>query len=616
VKRAPGTLPTLIVVALVLWCSIDTGVVGQIADGRQMIFTAVAISESRSLGQARGRDLTLARAAGDGVSRYGLGMSLAQLPAAASAPAVEASGGPGSSQWLFLVAPFVFVLACGLFAARIARDLGAGAGGARAALLLATVASPFGVYAAMELSEPLQGLALTAAFAFALRAATLPARTRVWVPSFLAGLCVGIAILTKSSLAAVAPLALTPFVRVERGRVPAIAMAFTAGLAPVAAAWLYFELARFGRPFAGYGGESFSHPLLDGAWRLLIGPNKGLLLYFPAAAIAVAWLVRRYREDVRGGLAVSGLVLPTVALWMLAAPWWAWHGVDGWGPRLLVPGVPLLAAAAAVELQRWRSGWRMALIGACLLVNIPPLLQHPTPVVRYMWICAWPAVTTEVASAVPAFARREADGRTMIPPDQVLASTASASPFVLLPWFFRAAHSGPDDRAARLNAPPWLSAWPALRPTPPLSSEAADAIVHPGFAVYDAALGDQVLRAQQLRDGDRALPLAWKFVTLAPSGYADALLLESFRLLHRKSDAIDWLTHLPLERRQHPAINIVLALWDRDEGKEEEARALLQSSAPSYPGAPLQGALRSPLSAWPADFAAMTADPSLEVRYN
>ena len=23
--------------------------------------------------------------------------------------------------------------------------------------------------------------------------------------------------------------------------------------------------------------------------------------------------------------------------------WWAWHGLWGWGPRLLVPGIPLLA---------------------------------------------------------------------------------------------------------------------------------------------------------------------------------------------------------------------------------------------------------------------------------
>ena len=615
-KRPRGTWPILIAVGLALWAGIDAALVGQIADGRQMIFTAVAISEAGSLGQARGRDLTVPRPAGDAVSRYGLGMSLAQVPAAASAPVIEASRGPGSSQWVFLVAPFVFVLACGVCAARIARDLGGGAGGARAALLLATVASPLGAYATMDLSEPLQALAITAAFACALRAAAVPTRTRVWVPSFLAGVSVGMAILTKSSLVAVAPLALTPLLRVDRRRVPAIAMALAAGLAPVAAVWLYFEIARFGRPFAGYGGESFTHPFLDGAWRLLIGPNKGLILYFPAIVVAVIWLARKYRENLRGGFAVSGVLLPTAALWLLAAPWWAWHGVDGWGPRLLVPGVPLLAAAAAVELERWRTGARMTLVGVCLLVNIPPLIQHPTPVVRYMWICAWPAVDAETANGVPAFARRQAEGRTMIPPDQVLASSASASPFVLLPWFFRAAHASPDDRAARLNAPPWLSAWPGLRPTPPLSAEAADAIVHPAFAVYDAALGDQILRAHQLREADRALALAWKFEALAPSGYADALLLESFRLLKRKSEAIDWLTQLPLERRQHPAINVVLALWDRDEGKEQEARALLESSAPSYPGAPVQRALQSPLSAWPADFAAMTADPSLEVRYN
>ena len=251
------------------------------------------------------------------------------------------------------------VLAAVCVAARIARDLGSGASGARAALLLATVASPFGVYAAMELSEPLQGLAITAAFAFALRAATVTALARVRGPSFLAGVCVGVAVLTKSSLAAVAPLALTPFLRVERGRVPAIALAFTAGLAPVAAVWLYFEVARFGRPFAGYAGEGFTHPFLDGAWRLLVGPNKGLLLYFPAAAVAVPWLVQACRRDVRGGLALSG---DDPANGGTLAARRAVVGVARRGRMGPAPAgsrrCPLLAAAAAPELERWRTGWR------------------------------------------------------------------------------------------------------------------------------------------------------------------------------------------------------------------------------------------------------------------
>src|SRR5258708_2217164 len=129
----------LLMTAAVLGIAVDTRVVGRIADGRQMIFTAVAIAETGSLGQAHGRDLTVPRPEGDSVSRYGLGMSLAQLPAAAAAPSIEARRGPRTSQWVFLVAPFALVLACGMLAARITRDLGGNAGAQGVALLLATV---------------------------------------------------------------------------------------------------------------------------------------------------------------------------------------------------------------------------------------------------------------------------------------------------------------------------------------------------------------------------------------------------------------------------------------------------------------------------------------------
>ena len=470
------------------------------------------------------------------------------------------------------------------------------------------------MYVALELSESLQGFALTAAFAAALRAVPPSSARRAFLPACLAGAFVGVAMLTKSSLIAVAPLTLAPLLLVPRDRVGPIGAAVLAGLAPFVALWLYFEIARFGHPFAGYAGESFTHPFIDGAWRLLVGPNKGLLLYFPAAGVAVAAFIRALRDDRTRAIILAGAILPMIALWVLAAPWWAWHGVDGWGPRLLVPGVPLLAVAAATELSRWRAPWRGALVTVCVLINLPPLLQHPTTVVRYMWACAWPAVDAQTAAGVPHFARRDVDGHVVIPPDQVLASVPSASPFILLPWFFRAAHADDEARAARLNSPPWLPAYPEIRPTPPLSAANVAFIVHPSFAVYDAALADQILRAQQLRQRDRALALALKLERLAPDGFADALLLESYRLLGRKSDAIDWLTHLSIARRQHPAINVVLALWDRDEGKDEEARALLRSSAPSYPGAPVQRALDQPLAAWPADFAGMTADPTLAVR--
>jgi len=249
-----------------------------------------------------------------------------------------------------------------------------------------------------------------------------------------------------------------------------------------------------------------------------------------------------------------------------------------------------------------------------------------------MWACAWPSSATESAR-VPGFARREQNGRTLIPPDQILATVPVASPFVALPWFLHASRGDGAHMAAGLNAPPWSRARPDIRPQPPLSPDEAVAIARPPrwnfwgrgfspgaqehqvFAVYDAALVDQIMRAQQLRQRDRALELSRKLESLVPSGLADALLLESYRLLGRKPEAADWLTHLPMARRQHPAINVVLALWDRDDGKDAEARALLRSSAASYPAAsPVQRALEAPLAAWPPDFASMTADPTLEVR--
>ena len=51
---------------------------------------------------------------------------------------------------------------------------------------------------------------------------------------------------------------------------------------------------RFGRLFGGYPDDRFTHPWFDGFWRLLIGPNRGLLLFWPALALFV-WIGARWR---------------------------------------------------------------------------------------------------------------------------------------------------------------------------------------------------------------------------------------------------------------------------------------------------------------------------------
>src|SRR5262249_27079998 len=154
---------------------------------------------------------------------------LAQIPAAALAPIVERSWGGGTSQPLFLVAPLACVLGAALLSARSARLLSGTAPAEPSAILLSTLASPFAAYAAMDQSEALQALALVAAFAFAVRGTAASA--------VLAGASAGLAVLTKSSLIVVAPLALLPLLTVPSPQRSRAVRRAAVGALPVIVVW-------------------------------------------------------------------------------------------------------------------------------------------------------------------------------------------------------------------------------------------------------------------------------------------------------------------------------------------------------------------------------------------
>jgi hypothetical protein len=238
---------------------------------------------------------------------------------------------------------------------------------------------------------------------------------------------------------------------------------------------------------------------------------------------------------------------------------------------------------------------------------------------------SWPEVDASVAAQLPRFAR---DGRTFVVPESVLASLPQASPFVVLPWFFGATHFGaPSSRADRLRRPPWLDARPDIVPSEPLVASISSTParlpfwghsflpggIEPGTGAYDAGLTDQVLRAQSLRSLVRAEHLARKLIALAPNGYADALLLETFRLSNRRTEAVQYLNTLPRDRRQHPAINVVLALFERDNRNDDSAKAFLSSVVESFRDSPVERAISQPLAQWPPDFASITMDYRLQV---
>jgi hypothetical protein len=618
-----AVLAVLLLLALVG----DDRHVGLVADGRQMIRTAVALAETGEIGQASGRDFTLDRPGGDAVSRFGMATSLLQVPAAWAAPSVESARGPGASQALFLLVPWLAVGIAAAAAGALGRRLGGGRAEVVAAVLLASIASPLGSYALLEFGEPVQAAALALSLLAALAAAQAP-HARPFV-ELSAGVAAGFAVLAKSSLALAAPFALLPLVDgARRERSVRATLRAAAGAAMPLAAWLAFEMQRFGRPFGGYPDDRFTHPWGDGLWRLVVGPNRGLLLFWPALAL-FAWAglhLRRAGLASPAGRAWLGAALVLTSQLAVAAGYWGWHGMEGWGPRLVVSAIPLLAPFAAVAPGSTRRSVLAGAVALSLAVNLPPLLQHPTPVATYVMNLEWPEVDEAEAARYPFYATaRSAAGRPTVVPFAVLEREPTANPWRLYTWFRQASALEGAPLAERLAAPPWKAARPGLVPPATWPEELARDVAPrrrvgflgrsllgsggPYATVYLDALLDQVVRAHQQDRLDRAMALSERRLALAPDGETAAWRLETLRRTGRGAEAEALLRSLPVETRRHPLINVVLALFDRDGGQEARARALLGSVAEALPDTPVHAARTAPLDRWPATLDAMTRTP-------
>lgn len=138
---------------------------------------------------------------------------------------------------------------------------------------------------------------------------------------------------------------------------------------------LGYNAFRFGNPLnTGYqfaAGEGFTYPLLDGLYGTLFSPYRGLFWYTPVLLAAIpAWFLFR-RQHGR----VAWLLLALVLIQLLAfASWWSWYGGIVWGPRFLLPCLPLgmLILAPAVDLA-WRR--RALFIGLGVLFVITAFIQ-------------------------------------------------------------------------------------------------------------------------------------------------------------------------------------------------------------------------------------------------
>jgi hypothetical protein len=249
---------------------------------------------------------------------------------------------------------------------------------------LGTMAWPYAKY---FFSEPLTGICLLAAAYLALWPGLLRGERRSWLRFGLAGFCLGLAIATRFANAALVPVyALLLAVRLLQmaglGSWPVIRskpsvlvtatwrglLAFAAPLAIWVVVLAGYNYVRFGDPLAtGYlAEESFSAPWLMGILGLLVGPGKGLFVFCPVLVAVLPSLpsfVRQHR------LPAILTILVAVAYVLLYGKWFMWHGGFAWGPRFLVPILPLLCVALAPLVERL-GGRRRAAFWALFAISV------------------------------------------------------------------------------------------------------------------------------------------------------------------------------------------------------------------------------------------------------
>ena len=258
------------------------------------------------------------------------------------------------------------------------RRMRVGVGAAFAATVLCGFTTPLWIYAKSFMAEPLEALGLLWALTGAARAGAAPAPGDARAGERLAGLGAFLAISAKLGMAplVVACLAAAGFRRARAWRGPLI------GVVLALAGHALYNMARFGTPFeTGYGAQAsaaaFTTPLLVGVYGLLLSSGKGIAWFAPAILLAPAGIAamvrsRQHSEAARRGDDVRRAAFAIMAVWavglFLFGRFQHWGGDGSWGPRYLVPLLPIAFLAVGFALDgaaraRKRVAWALGIIG-------------------------------------------------------------------------------------------------------------------------------------------------------------------------------------------------------------------------------------------------------------
>ena len=318
------------------------------------------------------------------ISKYGIGLSILYLPGIALfswlEPYVHVPGSAPTDYMRMYVDPvftaagstvqIAIVASSAYLVGRVCGELRIRRSPTLWAMVLFGLASPAITYARGDFAQPLAGLCWIAG----IYAGLLVLRTGRF--SWFLTLAVFYGILARPLEGALLVPAVLILGAAGRHASRATAAALLgAGLG--IAVTVFVNYGRYGSwTSIGYEGEGWTAPIWLGATGLLVSPGRGLLWAFPATLLAIPGALFLWNSGRRS--VAASLLFPPVALLLLMSPWYMWWGGVNWGPRLLIPALPIIAvlAGAGLEMVPEESRNRLPalLLVTGMLWSIPTLL--------------------------------------------------------------------------------------------------------------------------------------------------------------------------------------------------------------------------------------------------
>jgi hypothetical protein len=365
-KTGPTVRPLLMIVALVYLLTAKGYI--EVSDTLSSLQTAEAIVTRGKL-DISPNEATLTAADGKCYSKYGIGLAAAFVPlvgishilgTVSGRPPLEIAGFLIS----FLNVPLTLLML--ILFGRLLVQLGTAPAYSRlltAGLALGTLCWRYAVY---DFSEGMQTALLISAVYGVLGGGS---DRRL----FLGGLGFAGLVLVKLVHVALLPFFVGYLIWSpgttwrERAREAAFFVAPVV-LALALVAWL--NTARFGSPLeTGYGKEArqfLPAQLPETLPQLLVSMDKGLFVFCPVLVLGVAGWPSFFRRYPREAALCGGLVLGNL---LLAGAWHSWVGGWSWGPRLLVPAIPLWLLPAGFAFGGSPSGRIRASVAALVLIS-------------------------------------------------------------------------------------------------------------------------------------------------------------------------------------------------------------------------------------------------------